>query len=121
MSFHKGPPIFHIWEGLQGLCDPVLKELASILPKTILACRADTTARKYISTFRHWKEWGADFGMEAIPAKEFELALYLQHLASASRSRVAVEEACNALTWVHSTVGLAMVHWYLKGFYYLYS
>ena len=45
--------------------------------------------------------------MEAIPAKQFKFALYLQHLASASRSRVAVEEACNALTWVHSTAGLA--------------
>ena len=86
--------------------DPSLKELASKLPDTIASSRADTTARKYNASFRRWKDWTAQYGLDAIPAKEHEFSLYLQHLADASKSRAAVEEACNALTWVHTTTGL---------------
>ena len=80
--------------------------MAGKLPETILPSRADTTARKDIGAFRKWKEWAVGYGMEAIPAKEFRFTLYLQHLASTSKSRSAVEEACNSLIWVHSTAGL---------------
>ena len=47
--------------------------------------------------------------MEAIPAKDFQFALYLQHLADTSTSKTAVDEACNALAWVHFTTGLALL------------
>ena len=45
--------------------------------------------------------------MEPILAKDFEAALYLQQLADFSKSKAAVEEACNALAWAHCTSGLA--------------
>ena len=41
-----------------------------------------------------------------MPAKEVHVALYLQHLGDTSQSKAAVEAACNALAWVHSTAGL---------------
>ena len=82
---------------MQEMEDPVLKELAGKLPGTIIASRADATARKYMGAFRRWKVWASRYGMEAIPAKDFQFALYLQHLADTSRSKAAVEEACNAL------------------------
>ena len=46
--------------------------------------------------------WG-----EAIPAKDFQFALSLQHLADTLKSKAAVDKACNALVWVHSSADLA--------------
>jgi len=43
-----------------------------------------------------------------MPAKDHHIALYLQHLADGLASKSAVEEACNSLAWVHSTVGLVL-------------
>ena len=94
------------WESLQELKDLSLKELASKLPDTIASSQADTTARMYNAAFRRWKDWAARYKFDSIPAKEHEFALYLQHLADTSKSRAVVEEACNALTWVHTTAGL---------------
>ena len=44
--------------------------------------------------------------MTAMPAKEVHVALYLQHLGDTTQSKAAVEKACNALAWIHSTAGL---------------
>ena len=33
--------------------------------------------------------------------------LYLQHLGEESHSKVAVEEACNAVTWIHGVASIA--------------
>ena len=41
-----------------------------------------------------------------VPAKPHEIAPYLQHLAEDTKSKSAVEDACHALAWVHSTVCL---------------
>ena len=95
------------WTSLQDLEDPALKELAKKLPDTIIASWAGTTAKKYMGAFRRWKDWARQYGMETIPAKDFEFALYLQHLADCSRYRAAVEEACNAIAWVHTMAGLS--------------
>ena len=40
------------------------------------------------------------------PVKPHLLALYLQHLAEQSKSKAAVEEACNASSWIYSSAGL---------------
>ena len=37
-----------------------------------------------------------------------QLSLYLQHLAEKSKSKAAVEEACNVLSWIHSSDGLVL-------------
>ena len=44
--------------------------------------------------------------MPILPAKDYQIALYLQSLGEKSQSKSAVEEACNAVAWVHSTAGL---------------
>ena len=51
--------------------------------------------------------WATSHSLTSVPAKPHEVALYLQHLAEESGSKSAVEEACHALAWVHSTAGLA--------------
>ena len=87
--------------------DPELKALASKLPNTILHSRADSTTKKYLGAFRHWKVWATSHNLVPVPAKPHEVALYLQHLAEDTKSKSAAEEACHALAWVHSTAGLA--------------
>ena len=95
-----------MWTMLKDLEDLELKELADKLPDTILHSRADSTVKKYLGAFKRWKAWAKQHGMMAMPAKEVHVALYLQHLGDTSQSKAAVEAACNALAWVHSTAGL---------------
>ena len=45
-------------------------------------------------------------GMMAMPAKEVHVALYIQYMGDTSQSKAAVEGACKALAWIHSTAGL---------------
>ena len=94
------------WIELKELEDPELKELARRLPKTILHSRADSTVKKYLGAFRRWKIWASQHHMPSLPAKDYQIALYLQSIGDQSQSRSAVEEACNAIAWVHSTAGL---------------
>ena len=94
------------WKVLKELDDPYLKELAARLPETVLHSRADSTVRKYLGAFKRWKTWAMKYGMTAVPAKDYQAALYLQHIGDISQSKAAVEEACNALAWVHATAGL---------------
>ena len=83
-----------------------LKELADKLPATLLSSRADSTIKKYLGAFRRWMALAQEKGIPVIPVKDFHWALYLQSLADSSQSKLAVEEACNAIAWVHSTMGL---------------
>ena len=59
-----------------------------------------------MGTFKRWKTWAATHHLEPIPVKPHLLALYLQHLAEQSKSKAAGEEACNALSWIHSSASL---------------
>ena len=94
------------WRLLDELEDPELRALASKLPNTILHSRADSTVKKYLGAYRRWKAWAVSHKLDPIPVKPHHLALYLQHLAELSKSKAAVEEACNALSWIHSSAGL---------------
>ena len=65
---------------LDALEDPNLRKLAAKLPDTIVRSRADSTVRKYLGVFRRWEAWATKQGFEAIPARDYQFALYLQHL-----------------------------------------
>jgi len=94
-----------------------LRELASRLPQTILHSRADSTVKKYLGAFRRWKSWAVQHKLTPIPAKPHEFSLYLQHTGETKRSKSAAEEACNAVSWVHSSAGLPplLSHYFVKG------
>lgn len=94
------------WSLLKELEDPDLKGLASRLPTTILHSRADSMVKKYLRAFKRWKSWAIQYKFDSIPAKPHQFVLYLQHLSEVSQSKSAVEEASNALSWVHSCAGL---------------
>ena len=44
--------------------------------------------------------------MVAFPAQVHQVALYLQYIGETTRSKSAVEEAFNALSWTHALAGL---------------
>ena len=95
------------WRLLDELDDPELQALACKLPATILRSRADSTVIKYLRAFRRWKTWASSKGLEPVPAKPHLFALYLQHLGEETKSKATVEEACNAVSWVHASAGLS--------------
>ena len=94
---------------LEEIEDPELKALAGNLPAAILHSRVNSTVQKYLRAYRRWKVWASDHGLDPIPAKPYQFVLYLQHLGEESHSKATVEVACNAVTWIHATAGLASI------------
>jgi len=82
--------------------DPQLQELARKLSNTLLHSQANSTAKKYLAAFKRWKVWALKYGMTVLPANDCQLALYLKHIGDIEGSKASVEEAGNALAWVHT-------------------
>ena len=59
-----------------------------------------------MGAFKRWKKWASTYNFDAIPAAPHHFVLYLQHLSEVAKSKAAVEEACNATSWMHSCAGL---------------
>ena len=95
------------WQCFEELRDPELKRLAEMLPETILQCRATSTTRKYLGAFRRWRQWAMRHQLIPFPVKEHDLALYLQHVAEATKSKAAVEEAVYSMTWAHNLASVS--------------
>ena len=99
-----------VWSQLADLKDPELQRLAREVPDTLLSGKADSTVRKYIGAFQRWKLWAeARQGVPSFPAQEAHIVLYLQHLSQSVQSKSAIEEAVNALSWLHQVSGLPPV------------
>ena len=99
-----------VWRTLAELQDPELKQLARSLPETVMQSRADSTTRKYICAFQRCRKW-AELCQEVsvYPVNEAHFALYLQSLGDTTKSKSAVEEAVNAVGWVHQLSGLPSI------------
>ncbi len=99
-----------VWETLAELQDPELKRLAGLLPATVLRSRADSTSKKYMAAFQHWRAWAEPRQeIKVYPVHEVHFALYLQHVGEHTQSRSAVEEAVNAVSWIQQLSGVASV------------
>ena len=83
-----------------------MRDLVSRLSQTILHSRADSTVKIYLGAFRRWKLWAVQHNLTPFPAKPHKFSLYLQHIGESKKSKSAAEEACNAVSLVHSTAGL---------------
>jgi len=104
------------WKLLEELHDPELKDLVSHLPDTILHSRADSTVKKCLIAYRRWKKWATSYKLSVFLAKPHHYVLYLQYPGEQTKSKSAVEEACNALSWVLVSCGLdkPSTHPYVK-------
>ena len=84
------------------MVDDELKELAQFLPSVVLRAKAPSTVQKYSGAFKRWKAWaGQKDEVPVYPAKPLHIALYLTYLIKKSVTSAPVEEAVNALSWVH--------------------
>ena len=89
------------WETLRERQDPELRRLASLLPDTVLGSWASSTTTKYMYVFQRWAESRQEVSVH--PVQEVHCALYLGETVG---SKSAVEEAVNAVGWVHQLSGL---------------
>ena len=94
------------WAILEDLKDPDLRQLAEALPGTVLQSRADSMTKKYLGTYKRWKQWVTEYKLPVFPATEHHIVLYLQHLAETTKSKAAAEEAVYALAWAHNMAGI---------------
>ena len=104
------------WLDLQTVEDPSLKELAIFLPRIVMQGKAPATVKKYSGAFGRWKKWAS--ARQEVPAKPIHVALYLSYLAQSAKTPAPLEEAVNALSWVHkmATVEDITTHPLVSGF-----
>ena len=81
-AFFTGITAVGTWKDLQlnALENPNHRKLAAKLPDTIVRSCADSKVGKYLGAFRRWEAWAIKQGFESLPARDYQLALYLQHL-----------------------------------------
>ena len=105
--FHTDVMREGVWKTLAELEDPELRKLAASLPETVMRSKADSTTQKYMRAFQRWQVW-AEPRREVVvyPVQDAHFALYLQHLGDTTHSKAAIEEAVNAISWVHKLSGL---------------
>ena len=92
-----------VWQAIGSFQDPELSRLARALPETVMKARADSTTKKYLGAFRTWA--AGKSGLTAFPIEVAQFALFLQQLGETTRSKAAVEEAVNAVSWVQRLAG----------------
>jgi hypothetical protein len=110
LSIYIGLAGSEIWKVINGVKDPELIRLARSLPETVLKARADSTTRKYLGSFGRWCTWANTKDEIAVfPICTAHFALYLQHVGESTKSRAAVEEAVNAVSWVQRLAGMEPV------------
>lgn len=99
-----------VWKELAELQDPELRRLAESLPDTVMCSRAESTTAKYLYAFQRWRNWAKPRReVTVFPVGEVHFALYLQHLGETVKSKSAVEEAVNAIGWVHQISGFSPI------------
>ena len=99
-----------VWEALKEFQDPELQRLVASLQTTVLASRAPATTSKYVYAFLRWKTWAESHDeIVGFPVRDIDFALYLQHVGDTTGSKSAVEEAVNAVSWVHHLAGYPSV------------
>ena len=94
-----------IWDTLNSIESPELRQLVDGLRTTLFQSRANSTVTKYLGAFQRWRKWIESHGVSCFPVSEAHFVLYLQHLGESSESKSAVEEAMNAVSWVQQLAG----------------
>ena len=68
------------WSDLKESEDSELIEFTCRLLQTITHSWADSTVKKYLGAFRRWKIWASQHSMPILPAKDYQIVLYLRSL-----------------------------------------
>ena len=101
--------LFHgIWEKLDDIKDPLLKEKTATLPILIESAYANSTLNKYKSAWEKWIKWCSQY-LETLssPADPFYIAIYFNDIVTSGGTKGALESAYLGIRWGHLNCGLA--------------
>ena len=79
-----------------------LQPLDSRVQETVLASKAEGTARTYLAGFKRWKLWASSNCLCHMPANSFHVAAYLQCLISEANSPSPVLNAVTVSTGLNA-------------------
>lgn len=86
-----------------------LIDIAKSIPLLLQKCRADSTVKKYSSSFLRWKSWVLDNALaenNIFPVKPFLLCVYLSYLATTNGTVGAINDAYYGIKWAHDIIGI---------------
>ena len=97
-----------IKEGINSeLKSQVLKCIADDLPSILQKARADNTNKNYETAFKQWQKWSEKFPeIEAFPAKDTYVALYLTSLIQSGMLYPSIKSAFYAIKYYHKLAAL---------------
>ena len=98
-----------LWKEIDGMQTPELRHLAERLIGTVLKSRANATTKKYLGAYVRWQHWAVKNHTTSFPVAVPMFALYLQDVGDRSKSKHAVKEAINVVSWVQSLAGVEPV------------
>ena len=79
-----------------------LSQLASTLPRIVLASRPPSSIKTYAAGWQRWKECACTVCIRPFPALPLHVALYLQHLLESAQTISPIECAIYSVSWAHS-------------------
>ena len=65
--------------------DPELRQLAEVLPSTLLQSRADSTTKKYLGAFKRWRLCAMEHKLPVFSAVAHHIVLYMQQCQPGQR------------------------------------
>ena len=70
-----------VWDELQGVTSPFLKELVGGLQDAGLSSKVPSTTKKYMGAFNQWKRWASHFPeIKPFPVSPLHISLYIVDL-----------------------------------------
>ena len=95
----------HLW-WKKSFKDEELNDLSSSLTNVLEASHAKSTNDKYSKAWHKWIQWsGTKPEIVSIPAKPFDVALYLNHLRLTKSTRGSIISAFYGIRWAHTISG----------------
>ena len=88
-----------------------LKPLVKEFPKVCVQCREKSSMKKYQSYFNSWQEWALSVSIQALPAKQFNVTLYILYLIQQDSSFPVIESSFCAINFYHLLLNHANHQW----------
>ena len=102
----KQEQVRSIWDKVDSLEEPQLKELGSKMLKDILGAKAGSTTIKYRQAFDCWENFAVAQGLCSLPASVLDFSLYLTHLSETRANLGCIMSAVYGVKWAHDCADL---------------
>ena len=83
-----------------------LKPLVKEFPNIYVQGREKSTIKKYQSYFNSWQKWSLSVSIQALPAKQFNVALYILYLIQQDSSFPVIESSFYNINFYHLLLNL---------------